>query len=156
MKKEILFYAADRVSDANLLGDALKSVGMGLNVDRYSSIDCFTNGLLQAASSKKIAVIYAASEKDLIDLYFIKHVMRTVEVILLLPDTERHTIALGHCLHPSFMCTTNTDVFHVAKVVRNIAVNGTVPQPSEQFRNPFESLMPESLIQLHGHLNAAA
>lgn len=76
--------------------------------------------------------------------------------MLLLPDSKRHTIALGHRLHPSFLCTISIDVVRLAEVVRNIAVNGNAPQPSEPFRNPFESLMPDSLMQFHDHWNAAA
>ena len=141
---------------ADLLGQALRNVVTGSNFEHCRSIECLTDKLLQVVGTKAIAVIYAASEKDLVDLYFIQHFLRRVEVVLLLPDTERHIIAMGHRLNPSFMCTTSTDVFHVVEVVRNIAVSGIAPQPSEQFRNPFESLMPASLIQFHDHWTAAA
>lgn len=156
MKKQILLYATNKAKDAIRFEEALASSLVGLNIERYASIERLTDRLIHAHGTKIMAVVYASSEKDLIDLYFSHHILRRAAVVLLLPDSERHTIALGHRLHPSFMCTTNTDVFHVAEVVRNIAVYGTVPRSSEQFRNPFESLLPDSLNQFHGQLNAAA
>jgi hypothetical protein len=156
LKKQILLYATDEVKDAILLEQVLANSSVGLAIERHASIESFTDRLIHINGAQTTAVIYASSEKELINLYFSQHILRRVTVVLLLPDSERHTIALGHRLHPSFMCTTSTDVFHVGEVVRKIAFSGIAPQPSKQFRNPFESLIPDSLNQYHGHLTAAA
>jgi hypothetical protein len=156
LKKQILLYATNEVRDAVLFEEALTSSLAGLNIERYASIESLTDRLIHVNGTKIMAVIYAASEKDLIDLYFMQHVLRRVEVVLLLPDTERHTIAMGHRLNPCYMCTNNTDTSHLMEVVKNIAVNGTVPQPSEKFRNPFESLMPITSAEFHSHMTEAA
>ena len=129
---------------------------VGLTIERHASIESFTDRLIHINCAKTMAVIYASSEKELINLYFSHHILRRVTVVLLLPDSERHTIALGHRLHPSFMCTTSIDVFQLVEVVRNIAVSGTVPQSSEKFRNPFESLIPITSAEFHNRMTEAA
>lgn len=156
MKKQILLYATNDVRDTILFVQALTSSIAGFKIERHISIESLTDRLLQAASTKAIAVIYAASEKDLIDLYFIQHVLRRIEFVLLLPDTERHTIAMGHRLNPCFMNTTNIDISQIVDVVKNIAVNGPVPIVSNQFRNPFESLMPMTSAEFKNHMTEAA
>ena len=103
------------------------------------------NGFFHNLDRKTVAVVSVATEKDLIDIYFMQHLLNKVQLVLLLPDTERHTIAMGHRLHPYFMCTTDTEVSNLMDVLKTIVAHGTPPKPYEQFRNPFESIMPNSL-----------
>ena len=112
------------------------------NVKYFSTSDDFRERLLHNLDRKTVAVVSVATEKDLIDIYFMQHLLSKVLLVLLLPDAERHTIAIGHRLHPCFMCSVNTDVSELMHALKSIALYGSPPKHIEQFRNPFESIMP--------------
>ena len=141
---QIFFYASHPDKNCDAMGQSLKTYLPEMHVERYTTIACLAKRLLQNLETRTIAVVQAASEQDLIDLYFIQHLLRKVGLVLLLPDTERDTIAMGHRLHPSYMCNGNNNLSEITEALRSIVVNGTSPQPIGQFRNPFESIMPNS------------
>jgi hypothetical protein len=114
------------------------------SVEHFTTTDSFRERLLRNINQKTIAVVSIASENNLIDIYFIQHLLSKVLLVLLLPDMEYHTIAMGHRLHPCFMCSANTEVFELMDVLKSIVLHGSPPKPIEQFRNPFESIMPNS------------
>jgi hypothetical protein len=114
------------------------------NVEYFSTTDGFRERLHRNLNQKTVAVVSIATEKDLIDIYFIQHLLSKVLLVLLLPDTECHTIAMGHRLHPCFICSSNTYVSELIHALKNIAIHGSPPKSIEQFRNPFESIMPNS------------
>jgi hypothetical protein len=68
----------------------------------HTRIDVFTkqNDLItklktQHSSSGNIIILRAVSEETLIDIYFMCHHLRSLPSILILPDSEEHTVALG-------------------------------------------------------------
>ena len=153
---QILYYGMNEGKNTNLLDKALKTIVSDAGVDRYTTVENLRDRLLQKFDAKTIAVVQAATEKDLIDLYFIQHHLRKVVLVLLLPDTERHTIAMGHRLHPYFMCSTDTEVCELMDALKTIVVHGTPPKSLEQFRNPFETLMPHRSSEFNDHWIQAA
>jgi hypothetical protein len=156
LKKRILLYATNKARDAILFEEALASSLAGLNIESYASIDRLTDRLIHINGAKIMAVIYASSEKDLIELYFIQHLLRRVVLVLLLPDSEHDTVAMGHRLQPSFMYTINTDVSEITEAINSIIVNGSPLQTKGQFKNPFESIMPDRATESrHNLVNAA-
>jgi len=153
---QILYYGMNEGKNTNLLDKALKTIVSDAGVDRYTTVENLRDRLLQKFDVKTIAVVQAATEKDLIDLYFIQHHLRRVVLVLLLPNTERHTIAMGHRLHPYFMCSTDTEVCELMDALKTIVVHGTPPKSLEQFRNPFETLMPHRSSKFNDHWVQAA
>ena len=153
---QILYYGMNEGKNTNLLDKALKTIVSDAGVDRYTTVENLRDRLLQKFDAKTIAVVQAATEKDLIDLYFIQHHLRKVVLVLLLPDTERHTIAMGHRLHPYFMCSTDTEVCELMDALKTIVVHGTPPKSIEQFRNPFEALIPHRSPEFNDHWIQAA
>jgi hypothetical protein len=126
------------------------------SVEHFTTTDSFRERLLRNINQKTIAVVSIASENNLIDIYFIQHLLSKVQLVLLLPDTERHTIAMGHLLHPYFMCSADTEVSELMDVLKTIVVHGTPPKSIEQFRNPFEALIPHRSSEFNDHWIQAA
>ena len=89
-----------------------------------------------------MAVVSITSEEDLIDTYFIQHLLSKVLLIVVLPDRERHTVAMGHRLHPYFICCADGELARLAEVLRSIARHERPPEPTAPLRNPFEAVMP--------------
>lgn len=117
------------------------------NVEFFTATDSFKERLLYNYSLKTIAVVSIASENDLIDLYFIQHLLSKVSLVLLLPDTEPHTIAMGHRLHPFFMCSVGIRMSELVAILNNIIDNGYAPKPNMLFRNSFESIASSNISE---------
>jgi hypothetical protein len=144
LKMQVICYVTpEDKKRVDILQGIQASTGLA-NVEYFSTTDGLRERLHRNLSQKTVAVVSVATEKDLIDIYFIQYLLSKVLLVLLLPDTERHTVAMGHRLHPCFMCSVNTDVSELIHALKSIAVHGSPPKSIEQFRNPFESIMPNS------------
>ena len=64
-----------------------------------------------------IAVLLAASHKELQELLSIKELLQHIRIILLLPDHENETIANGHKLYPRFLSYCDGNLDDVAAVL---------------------------------------
>lgn len=117
------------------------------NVEFFTTIESFKRRLLHNLRPKTFAVVFTASEKELIDLYFIQHLLSKISLVLLLPDTEPHIIAMGHRLHPFFMCSSDICVSDLIAILNNIINNGYAPEPNGLFRNSFESISPSNISE---------
>ena len=153
---EALCYATPGDKNASKLAQIVRTCLPAMQTEWHASVEKLKSRLLGNLDNKMIALVSVTTEKDLIDLYFIQHHLRRVVLVLLLPDTERHTIAMGHRLHPYFMCSTDTEVCELMDALKTIVVHGTPPKSLQQFRNPFETLMPHRLSEFNDHWIQAA
>ena len=67
-----------------------------------------------------IAVVMAAREKDLLDILSIRHFLSDVRLILILPNSDKSTIALGHTFYPRFLDFITGDFSRVAAVMNKM------------------------------------
>lgn len=118
----------------------MKTCIPGETAQLFTTVESFIERLLEPLGAKTVAVVYAAEEKDLIDLYFIQHLLAKVLLVLLLPDAEPHTIAMGHRLHPFYMCTADIHMSDLMAVLNDVVNHGYAPKPGALFRNVFESV----------------
>ena len=107
------------------------------NVEYFSTTDGFRERLHRNLNQKTVAVVSIATEKDLIDIYFIQHLLSKVLLVLLLPDTECHTIAMGHRLHPYFICSANTYVSELIDALKTIVVHGYASKAHRTIQKSF-------------------
>jgi hypothetical protein len=64
-----------------------------------------------------IAVLLPANKNELTDLISLKNIFGDIPIILILPDRDNNTIALGHKLRPRFMTYADSDFLDVATVM---------------------------------------
>jgi hypothetical protein len=91
----ILYYNPGRNITGKRLLATIRSDGVADHVDVYRTLDAFSERLRQPARDKTVAIVLTPTEKDLLDIYFIKYLFCKVPVILLLPDRQRDTTAIG-------------------------------------------------------------
>jgi hypothetical protein len=153
---EALCFATPGDENASKLEQNVRTCLPAMQTEWHASVENLISRLLGNLDKKMIALVSVATENDLIDLYFIQHHLRRAILVLLLPDTERHTIAMGHRLNPYFMCTADTEVSELMDVLKTIVVHGTPPKSIEQFRNPFEAPIPHRALDFNDHWIQAA
>lgn len=141
----ILYYAAPGNEEGDKLGRTVKTSFPEAEVEHHTTVEVFAERLLQKIDAKTVAFVRADSEQDLIDLYYIQHLLRKVLFVLLLPDRERLTIAMGHRLHPSYMCFADGEQSEIVAALTSILRSGYAPKPAEEAsKNPFEAVVPPS------------
>lgn len=83
----------------------------------YRTFSSFSERLRKPTDDIPVAVILAASEDDLLTILSISHLLYDVKFILILPDREDPTVAIGHSLRPRFLSYTDSDFREVTAVL---------------------------------------
>jgi hypothetical protein len=83
----------------------------------YKTFESFSERLRKPMDDIPVAVILAASEDDLLTILSISHLLYDVRFILILPDREDPTVAIGHSLRPRFLSYTDSDFREVTAVL---------------------------------------
>src|SRR5271157_676469 len=83
----------------------------------YRTFDGFSERLRKPMDDIPVAVILAAGEDDLLTVLSISHLLYDVRFILILPDRDDPTVAIGHSLRPRFLSYTDSDFREVMAVL---------------------------------------
>lgn len=83
----------------------------------YRTIGHLAHRLRQPTINSSVAVLLAATEKDLSDILSIRDLFGDLRLIVILPDHESKTIARGHSLRPRFLSTIDSNFSEVAAVL---------------------------------------
>ena len=86
----------------------------------HRTIEILSRRLRQPTTERRIAVLLASNRKELLDLLSIRNLLSDIRIILILPDREEITIALGHGLHPRFISYIDSDFKDVGAVLRKM------------------------------------
>lgn len=81
------------------------------------NIDNLSQRLVQFGDKPQIAVLVAPTRKELLDLHSIRHQFSDLRIILILPDQEEETIAMGHRIYPRLLSYVDSDFKDVAAVL---------------------------------------
>lgn len=76
--------------------------------------------LRDSIGNEDIALLLAATPEDLDELIANLQLLSPLRLILILPDSERNTIAKGHLLRPRFVAYQDGNFSDVALVLRNM------------------------------------
>jgi hypothetical protein len=113
----ILYFNTGKNETGNDLLKILESHVPGKHIQVCMDIHSFSKQLIQLQQRNTIAVILTFDEEDLMELYTAKHLLYKVAPILILPDEERDTIALGFRCQPFFMTSIHRDLTKIGYIV---------------------------------------
>lgn len=83
----------------------------------FRTFEGFSDRLRKPMDDIPVAVILAATDDDLLTILSISHLLYDVRFILVLPDREDPTVAIGHSLKPRFLSYTDSDFREVTAVL---------------------------------------
>lgn len=102
-------------------GDGLKRIIQALvpreKLEVYGSVKSFSVRLRKPTDDIPVAVVVAGNEDELLGILSISHLLHDVRFILVLPDREDVTIAIGHSLRPRFLSYIDSDYRDVTAVL---------------------------------------
>lgn len=90
-------------------------------LELFSNLEEFDRRLRQPQESNEtIAVLIPASAEQLAQVVSIAELLDDIRIILVLPDQDTATVALGHRLRPRFMSYRDSDLSDVAAVLQKM------------------------------------
>ena len=83
----------------------------------HRTFNSFSERLRKPTDEIPVAVILAAGEDDLLAVLSVSHLLYDVRFILILPDRDDPTVAIGHSLRPRFLSYRDGDFREVTAVL---------------------------------------
>jgi len=123
-KINVAYFATGLAKDAVRLQGIISAIVPGDEREIFCTIEDLSSRLRQPGERPTIAVLLAASSKDLADILSIHDLLRDIRIILILPDREEDTVAWGHSLQPRFLSYIDNDFTDVAAVLDKMMRRG--------------------------------
>jgi len=114
-------------------GERLERVVTGLvpqeKLHVYRTIRELSEGLRVPMEQAPIAVILAATADELSMIVSLSYLLDDVRSILILPDRQEPTVAIGHSLRPRFLSYKDSDFAAVAAVLTRMMEGPCIDAP---------------------------
>ena len=123
---EILFFIPSGNDAEKRLMAAVKRLIPAVSMKVYRSPDSLRRRLLPGGSSAWAVVILAATKQDLLSVVPLRDLLLSFRIIVVLPDSDDVTLAMGWGMWPRFVSFADGDLGDVAAVLHKIV--GTAPR----------------------------
>ena len=120
----VLFIPTRSVAERRLMR-AVEELALGVNVKVCRSTDSLRLRLLPARNRPLAVVILAVTKQDLLNVVPLRDLLLSFRVIVILPDSDDVTVAMGWGIWPRFVSYADGDFPDVAGVLEKIV--GTAP-----------------------------
>jgi hypothetical protein len=87
------------------------------DLEIYSDPISLQQRLRRPGSSNSVAVLVAHTREDLYTAVSLRDFLSELKVILILPDRDKATVALGHSMNPRYLTYVDSDPDDVAAVL---------------------------------------
>ena len=111
-------------------GRLLKSVRPILNAQpltRYDDIEDLITDLRSPLRLCPIAILFPANREELARLVSLRHLLRDMQIVLILPNAQSQTISDGHALRPRFISYADGDFSDVVEVCSKMMARNVTP-----------------------------
>ncbi|MFO7568420.1 MAG: hypothetical protein R6W75_01385 [Smithellaceae bacterium] len=88
--------------------------------DTFHHLQDFEKYLRTSLASEHLVILHAGSKKHLEQFLSLQELFIGQKTIVIVPDRQPDTIALGHSLRPRFITYADSDFLEMASVIRNI------------------------------------
>ncbi len=122
---EIACFIPSRHDGEKRLMAAVKRLIPAVSMKVYRNADSLRRRLLPGGSSASAVVIFAATKQDLLSVVPLRDVLLSFRIIMVLPDSDDVTLAMGWGMWPRFVSYADGDFRDVAGVLNKIV--GTAP-----------------------------
>jgi hypothetical protein len=121
LRKSILFciLPGNRTAGQRL-EQLAKKVRTSIPVHVVRQVDDARATLLYRSEKIGVAVLFAATRQELLDLKSISSLLQDMRTILILPDGEEETIAVAHTMRPRFITCGDRDFRDVVAVLEKM------------------------------------
>lgn len=97
-----------------------RKVRSSASVHVVRQIDDIKAAVLYRSEEMRVAVLFAATRQDLLDLKSVWPLLQDMRTILILPDGEKETVAVAHTMRPRFITCGDGDFRDVVAVLEKM------------------------------------
>lgn len=115
-----LLYASEHRAAGRRLLKSLHSLAAVHDLDHFDSLPALAHHLRQPMGKEVVAILWPADADELSVLTRLRHLLRDMRIILVLPDADPRTISEAHSLRPRFISFGDGDLSDVAAVAGRI------------------------------------
>ena len=90
------------------------------NVETCHAIDTLSTMLRRIRYGRAIAIIFAFSREELLEIQALGDLLRKARLVLILPDLENSTVMIGHSLFPRFLTCVDKSPQEIVAVVERM------------------------------------
>lgn len=119
-KTKVFVYATTPSGAGKRVQQIVESQVSHQQIEIYHSIERLSQRLRQPLVGEIIGVFLAKNRQEISELVSIRHLLRDIRIILILPDREENTVSQGHALKPRFLSYADGDFTDVAAVMRKM------------------------------------
>ena len=124
---QIIIYASPFNAMSRDLMGMIQNTGTPKKHECHHTLESLADRLRQPlVRFDSLLILCPADGYELAGLTAIGHLLRDMQVIVLLPDREARTISNGHMLRPRFLGYSDGDLNDVATVVERMAALNTI------------------------------
>ena len=131
----ILFYIPETSEVSERMYGVVEMVALKATTEIFTSIEDLSCRLRQPANSPSIAMLLVHNG---VDLASIRDLLSELPVILILPDREKNTTAMGHIPKPRFFTYADSDFMEVGTVLMKMLEDPKRKQIEEEWNNIWE------------------
>ncbi len=116
----IIVYSKAMNGIGSKLQEVVANVLPGSYVDTYQTISSLSERLHRPALNFPIVILLAMNREDLENIVAIQNLLYDSRIVLILPDREEDTMALGHTLRPRFVSYRDSSFKDVGAVLNKM------------------------------------
>ncbi|MBN1662228.1 MAG: hypothetical protein JW943_01385 [Deltaproteobacteria bacterium] len=116
----VIFYRRFENSEGGRLEDAIETAISKRTIERHRSLLSLSTRLHRPVFDASVAVLCAASKKDMDGILGLRDVLRDIKLILVLPDDDPETLAQAHTLMPRYVAWNDADYKNVGRVLKRL------------------------------------
>ena len=124
---ELMIYASPLNAAGQLLLKTLCPPEKSLRLDICPSLAALEARLRKPIGRIRIGILLPANRRELAALNRLRHLLRDMRLILILPNTQPQTVSEGHALRPRFIGYIDDDPQDVAAVVHKMTAARSRP-----------------------------
>jgi hypothetical protein len=117
---QVILFSPGIIGSIEALQPSIAELVGSNNLEVFRTITKLTHRLQQSMDISTVAILVAATKKDLAEIGALHSWLERVKVILVLPDYETETIAQGHKLRPRFLTVIGGNLHEVLAVLKKM------------------------------------
>ncbi len=127
-KATVFFYFRDPQRPESELQKALEEAVLPDRLETCDSLPELSARLRSSMADPAIVVLFASDRQDLHEVVKAGAILGDARIILILPDRENDTVALGHRLRPRFISYKDENLYEIAAVLKKMLEKTGTPK----------------------------
>jgi hypothetical protein len=115
----LLFLPAKDEPGSSLL-QIIKTAVPDYEIEIYSSISQLMERLQKPLLDVSVAVLYASSRSELMEIIYLGDLLGELRVVLVLPDGQMDILNIAHALRPRLIASAESDFKYLGSVLKKM------------------------------------